>query len=132
MSFVIDSTVNNGYPHIPDMPELPSVQLKKPHYKDYYVVDEDRNNGYPTFGNLDSVPETAMQKIYPHGLMMCMGNDVNDGYPFIPEISGIIVREGYSLYFGSRLISEMYYGKKQIFSAYCNDNEVFGIKYVHI
>lgn len=131
MSFRIDSAINNGYPHIPDMPDIPSVMQTEPYHRYFLVTDENRNNGYPIFKVSEDIPDTVMRKIYPHGIMLCMGNDVNDGYPCIPEINGVKIKQSSSLYFGGKLISDMYYGKKQIFSAYCNEKEVFSVKYIH-
>lgn len=132
MSFIIDPAVNNGYPHIPDMPEIPSVFPEKPYSPYMHVIYSDRNGGYPTFASGEKLPSASMQKVYPHGVMVCMGNDVNDGYPCIPEISGLEINKISALYFGGKHISDIYYDNRHISAAYCNENEVFIIRYIKV
>lgn len=132
MNFQIDSEINSGYPHIPDMPEIPDISLSKPYYKYIHILDNNRNNGYPTFEIFEDMPVTAMQKIYPHGLMMCMGADVNNGYPCIPEISSVRIKKFSTLYFGEKHITDMYYRQKPVSVAYCNEKEVFSVRYTVI
>ncbi|MDE5558973.1 MAG: leucine-rich repeat domain-containing protein [Ruminococcus sp.] len=86
MSFYIDETKNNGYPYIQDIPEMPSVAMKNPYHRYFFILDKNKNNGYPTFEPFDEIPIATMTKPYPYGMMMCMGDDVNDGYPCILEL----------------------------------------------
>lgn len=129
MSFCIYSEKNNGYPYIEDMPEIPETSLKKPYYSYLYIIDNEKNNGYPAFREFNDMPITDMIKIYPYGFMICM-KDINYGYPCIPEINNISAEKFSYLYFSKKNIGEMYYKNKCILYAYCNEKEVFGIKYV--
>ncbi|MCM1508220.1 MAG: hypothetical protein NC177_13990 [Ruminococcus flavefaciens] len=131
MSFYIDTSKNNGYPYIEGLPEMPDSRLKKPYFRYFFIVDNKKNNGYPSFEQSDDMPAVSMRKIYPHGIMMCMGDSVNDGYPCIPEISNVGIKKYSSLYFGDSHISEIFYNDKYISTAYCNENEVFSIKYIN-
>lgn len=132
MSFIIDSAVNNGYPHIPDMPEIPSVFPEKPYNLNMHFIYSDRNDGYPTFLFCEKPPSVLMQKAYPHGFMICMGDDVNNGYPCIPEINSLDIKKISELYFGEKHIDDIFYDNRQISAAYCNENEVFSIKYITV
>lgn len=87
MSFYIDSTKNNGYPYIQDIPEMPSSDMQKPYHRYFFILDKNRNNGYPAFRTFEDMPVTNMLEPYPHGFMICMGEGVNDGYPCIPELN---------------------------------------------
>ena len=129
MSFCIYSERNNSYPYIEDMPEMPSLNLKKPYYSYLYIIDEEKNNGYPAFREFADIPSTDMKKIYPYGFMICM-KDINYGYPCIPEINNISIEKFSSIYFGGKHINEIYYKNKCISYAYCNEKEVFAIKYI--
>lgn len=130
MSFYIDASKNNGYPYIQDMPEMPSADMHKPYHRYFFILDKKRNNGYPSFRTFEDMPVTDMQKIYPHGFMICMGEGINDGYPCIPEISGVHYEKFSLLYFGEKHIDSLYYGRKYISSAYCNGKKVFSVRYV--
>lgn len=132
MSFYIDETRNNGYPYIRDIPEMPSVDMQKPYQRYFPVLDSNRNNGYPAFRNFEDMPSADMQKIYPRGFMICMGGNINDGYPCIPEINGIGIEKFSLLYFGEKHIDDLYYGRKHISTAYCNGKRVFSIRYAKI
>lgn len=132
MSFYIDSTKNNGYPYIQDIPEMPSSDMQKPYHRYFFILDKSRNNGYPAFRTFEDMPVTDMQKLYPHGFMLCMGESVNDGYPCIPEISNIHAEKFSLLYFGEKHIDDLYYRRKYISAAYCNGKRVFSVKYVKI
>ncbi len=129
MSFYIDETRNNGYPYIKDIPEMPSADMKKPYHRYFFTLDKNKNNGYPSFEALGNMQGFVMQKPYPHGLMICMGDDVNDGYPCIPELNNIGLEKSSLIYFGEKHIEEMYYGHIYISEAYCNEKEVFRIRY---
>lgn len=129
MSFYIDMTKNSGYPCIDGMPEMPSTDMKKPYHRYFFVINENRNNGYPSFGEHFPMCDTAMKKSYPYGLMLCMGNDINDGYPCIPELNDVVPEKFSTLYFGESHVGEMYYGNIYISEAYCNEKEVFRIRY---
>lgn len=129
MSFYIDGTKNGGYPYIQYIPEMPSADMKKPYHSYFFVSDENKNNGYPSFEGLDNMQETIMQKPYPHGFMVCAGDNVNDGYPCIQGLNSIGIEKFSLIYFGGINIPEMYYGNMYISEAYCNEKNVFSIKY---
>lgn len=132
MNFIIDSQINNGYPYIEGVTEFPDITFVKPYFSYIFIVDDKKNNGYPAFESFENIPTVIMQKFYPHGLMICMGNEVNNGYPCIPEINSVTVNTFSNLFFAENHIIDMYYQQKHISSAYCNEKEVFSIKYISI
>ncbi|MDE6425823.1 MAG: hypothetical protein K2K89_06770 [Ruminococcus sp.] len=129
MNLYIDSERNGGYPYIEDLPEMPSLSLKKPYYDYLYIIDSEKNNGYPAFTEFNEIPSLTMKKIYPHGYMICM-KDINNGYPCISELNNISVEKFSLLYFGGKHIGEIYCNGNFISYAYYNEKEVFSIKYV--
>lgn len=96
----------------------------------FYILDS-RNNGYPCIYELQDIPDTDMKIPYPHGVFMCMG-EYNDGYPFIPEINNVGLKTYSSLYFGENNVSELYFNGEYITKAYCNEQEVFSVKYTAV
>lgn len=132
MSFIIDSQINSGYPYIEGITELPDTIFVKPYFSYIFIVDDNKNNGYPAFESFEDIPTVIIQKLYLHGLMICMGNEVNNGYPCIPEINNVTVNTFSNLFFAGNHIIDMYYQQKHISLAYCNEKEVFSIKYISI
>ncbi|MDE6673016.1 MAG: leucine-rich repeat domain-containing protein [Ruminococcus sp.] len=51
-----------------------------------FLIDKTKNNGYPYIQDMPEFSSVTLKKPYPHGIMVCMGEDVNDGYPGIPEL----------------------------------------------
>lgn len=132
MSFYLSDGKNSGYPRIAELADFPDISFKKPCGKNFFVCDGNSNNGYPSFMCMGKFPDKSMKMPYPHGVMMCKGVDYNNGYPFIPEISGVGLKSESSLYFGEKPVCNMYYNGQYITRAYCNGQRVFSIEYVRI
>ncbi|MDE5860842.1 MAG: hypothetical protein K2H28_01460 [Ruminococcus sp.] len=94
-----------------------------------FCIDSEKNNGYPCIEGLPEMPSADMKKKYPYGYMVCTDGK-NNGYPYIRELNSISVEKFSVLYFGGKLISEMYYDGNFISCAYFNEKEVFRIKYI--
>ena len=94
-----------------------------------FCIDSEKNNGYPCIDGLPDMPSANMKKTYPYGYMLCTKNK-NNGYPYIREINSVSLEKFSNLYFGEKNITEMYYNGNFISHAYCNDKEVFSIKYI--
>lgn len=132
MSFYILDGRNSGYPCISELQDIPNTDMKKPYNRSYFSVGNDMNGGYPSLPCMKEIPHTDMKIPYPHGVMMCIGEEFNNGYPFIPEIIGVGLQTYSSLYFVDEHISELYFNSEYITSAYCNEQKVFSVKYTKI
>lgn len=131
MSFYMTDGRNGGYPCISELQDIPDTAMKKPYNSSYFMVGNDVNDGYPSLICMKDIPNTDMKIPYPHGVFMCM-EEYNDGYPFIPEINNVGLQTYSSLYFGENNVSELYFNGEYITKAYCNEQEVFSVKYIRM
>ncbi|MDE5583399.1 MAG: hypothetical protein K2J08_06820 [Ruminococcus sp.] len=129
MSFCIEDGKNGGYPRIAELAEFPDISFKKPYGINFLVCDENRNNGYPSMMCMGKFPDKHMNVPYPHGSFICKGEDFNNGYPFIPEITGVGIKCESSLFYGEKPVHEIYYNGQYITTAYCNGQKVFNLEY---
>ncbi|MDE5770504.1 MAG: hypothetical protein K2I06_02580 [Ruminococcus sp.] len=132
MSFYVLDGRNNGYPCISELQDMNGTDMKKPYNSSYFMAGNEVNGGYPSLICMKNVPKTDMKIPYPHGAFICLGDDFNDGYPFIAEINNVGLQTYSSIYFGENHISKLYLNGEYITKAYCNEQEVFSVKYIKV
>ena len=121
MGFEIIEGRNDGYPCIPELRECESTALTYPVSEFMFTPGE---SGYPEIARLPEA-ETGFTGEQPEYIMMCFGEQVNGGYPWISGLK-TAVRASYSyLYFGDRHAEKLYYEGKEIETAYCGGRKVF-------
>ncbi len=121
MKFEIIKGRNEGYPCIPELNERESAGFIQPVCE--YLFSSG-SEGYPVIAD---VPEssTGFTGTLPECMMMCFGEKVNGGYPWIRNISSLRSITESSLYYGGKKIQGMYYNGKHCGTAFCNGGTVF-------
>lgn len=121
MGFEIIKNRNQGYPSIPELNERESAGLIQPVCRYLFYSG---NEGYPVIAD---VPEssTGFADTLPECLMVCFGENINSGYPWIRNISALRSVTESTLYYGGRRVTGMYYNGNSCGTAFCNGGIVF-------
>lgn len=131
MGMLISEGVNGGYPYIEGLPELDGIAMFCEPYPQYFFrFDSSRNNGYPVMHGLHEMDDiTGFKPLYPEYMMQCYGEDVCGGYPCILNLTGAVWEIYSRLKFADKDITGLYYNGEFISHAFCNDEEVFAVRY---
>ncbi len=121
MAFEIIKGRNHGYPCIPELNEIESAAF-------VYPVNEFMLTGrigrYPVIEKLPEV--TAEFSVpFPECMMICFGESVNGGFPWIRGLKAIISKTESTLWYNGRRVHRMYFNEKPCKTAYCNGLRVF-------
>lgn len=131
MSMMIIEGRNNGYPCIGELSEDYTVVHKAPFWDFVMKLSPDRNNGYPCLVQIP-VParETEMKPAYPDFFMHCLGEEFNCGYPCILKLENIRRSVFSNVFFGNSKGIRLFFGGKEVDTAFCNNRKVYGRTYV--
>lgn len=115
----------NGYLCISEMEERDSAELTEPLCQFMFVAGE---NGYPVIA---SMPEVSPKLVppFPDYMMMCFGETINGGLPWIRAIKAIEKVFFSSLYFEDKQVQRIYFEGQDLTAAYCNGCKVFDKHY---
>lgn len=123
MRFEIYEGRNQGYPYIPELSERDSAGLISPVSRTILIAD---GSGYPMIAGMPAATVELIKPL-PGNIMICCGDDVNGGLPWISRLKAIITVTESSLYFGDKKVTGLYLGEKEIKTAFCNNKKVFDI-----
>lgn len=121
MGFEIIDGRNDGYPCIPELRECDNTGLINPVCEFMFTPGE---SGYPAIARLPEA-ETGFTGEPPEYMMMCFGEKVNGGYPWISELKTAVSTSYSYLYFGGSHAERLYYEGKAVKTAYCGGRKVF-------
>lgn len=128
MTFKIIEGRNQGYPCIPELSERDDAKLVAPVCMYMFTTGE---SGYPVIAPVpDAVPELTSP--LPEYMMICFGEKVNSGLPWIGGLKAAVQISDSSLYFSDKQIRGMYFGEQALELAYCNGAKVFETYYVRM
>lgn len=94
------------------------------------IVSSDRNNGYPRVHTLPELSSITLPCVpYPKYMMRCLGEEINNGYPCVMPLAGVVREISINLFFADKKIEAMYYNNQTVTSAYCSENTVAEVIY---
>lgn len=95
------------------------------------IIIKGKNNNYPTSETLPELSQIPYRAApYPDNMMRCVGKAVNEGYPTVLSVENIETVTVSGLFFADKPVLAMFYNGQQVFSAFCKDKKVFGLKYL--
>lgn len=126
MEWQFDSEINLGYPSRTGLSDVCEVPLTSaPFPKLIFCSDGD----YPqiTMVNLPSEKLTFMP--YPLCIMMCLGDEINEGYPVLTFLSGLSMQTETKLKINEKSGRKLCLKGRLLSAAYLADENVYNIIY---
>ncbi|MBE6855991.1 MAG: hypothetical protein E7500_01000 [Ruminococcus sp.] len=94
------------------------------------IISSDRNNGYPRVDTLPELSSITLPSVpYPKYMMRCLGEEINNGYPCIMPLAGVVREVSVNLFFAHKKAEAMYYNNQPVTSAYCNGETIAEVIY---
>lgn len=121
MAFSIISGRNQGYPCISELRERSSAVLVQPICEFMFDLS---GGGYPVIAPVRKASAELVSPI-PEYIMVCLGDRVNSGLPWITVLKALRSVMESSLYFRGRQVQAMYFNENPCKTAYCNGKKVF-------
>ena len=121
MAFEIISGRNQGYPCVPELNERESAKLVSP-VNEFMLFGG--NGSYPVVVQLPEISGKLSAPL-PEYMMMCFGENVNGGLPWIKKLKAVRNKTESALCYNGRNVRQMYFNENLCKTAYCNGLRVF-------
>lgn len=95
-----------------------------------FEMIEGKNNGYPVIKEVRDDIDARLKAPLPSCMMICFGENINGGLPWIKRLQAVRKKTDSSLYFNDKKAERLYFDNKTIETAFCNDKKVFDIYYI--
>lgn len=125
-AFEIIPGKNNGYPFIKGLRDDVTAGLTQPLCRGIFRGKKGEYLTIPFSRNFDA----ALKAPLPLCMMICFGENVNGGLPWIKRLRAVRKITDSSLYFKDKKAESLYFDNKDIETAYCNNKKVFDKYYV--
>ncbi len=125
MSMSIISGRNEGFPCIPDVPDMHSTNLVVPYPGAAVIIDGTHCDGFPFTMTSSDLPGSVSPSVpYPLALMTVSAG-YNSGFPAVRSAEFVNEVSFSQLCFGDVPIDELFFGSTEIKFAYCGGGTVF-------